>query len=199
MHSITSKILTTAVLFARYVTASSPYFDTSGYDVQTLGVGADGATTYIFSPDTSSTLLPAGEEFGFGGPATVVIGASTLGITYIATINSIAYMENCGITNGVGVCTDILEYGTPGAMFLTTTGFFTQTFSTSPVQGGAPTAVTTTSTGVSTGVTTSSAASSSASTTTTTTQNKTSDGVKSMFTPFSLMLWGSIFAFLMVL
>ncbi|CCM06174.1 uncharacterized protein FIBRA_08416 [Fibroporia radiculosa] len=196
MHSVASKILIAAGLLASYVAADSPFLITSGFaSVQTLGVGPDGATTYIFY---QSTTGPTQDDPGPDGPMTVAIGASTMRGSYVDPTDSIVVIENCGITNGVGVCAEIIENGVPGSVTFTTTEYETQTFSTTAVQGGAPTAVTTTSTSVSTGVSTTSTASSSASTTTTT-QNKTSDGVKTTFTSFSLMMWGSAVTILMVL
>ncbi|CCM00137.1 uncharacterized protein FIBRA_02164 [Fibroporia radiculosa] len=195
MHAITPKILFATALLACYVAASSPGSDSdytiSGFDVKTLGVGANGATTYVISPDASGVTLQDG---GVDGPATIVNGASTFGLTYIDPTSSRAFFQNCGISDGVAVCTDVAELR--GATSFTTTTVVTETLSTYPVQATTSASVSTTSTGVTS--TRSITVSASGSTTTNTTQNKTSDGVKAMFTP-SYLLLGSVVAILMVL
>ncbi|CCL99625.1 uncharacterized protein FIBRA_01644 [Fibroporia radiculosa] len=209
MHSIRSKAIFATFFLVEYAAAITslyiPGFDPQPVTANVLGVGADGATTYLIAPGVSSGTF---DDSGFDGPATLVVGASSVGLTYIDP-NVGNLFENCGIADGLAVCTDVIEQ--VGPMSFTSTVVVTETVSSFPVQGGAPTAVTTTSTGVSTGATAdatttssggsnaSSGPSSSASTTTTASQNKNSGGVKTTFIPFFLILSGSVVALLMIL
>jgi len=62
---------------------------------QELGVGPDGATTW---------LLPSGAS-GLDAPATLVLGPSTLGLSYVDPNLGMAIDENCAIADGVAACT----------------------------------------------------------------------------------------------
>ncbi|CCM00138.1 uncharacterized protein FIBRA_02165 [Fibroporia radiculosa] len=170
MRSIASRTFFVSALLARYGAANSvsnsEYFTVPGYDVQTLGVGADGVTTYIISRISSMAGIVS-----FDGPGLGIY------LTYMNSAESIEFIENCGITGSIAVCTNLMVMGGSSTSTFTIVATDTLSMSTYPVEGGAPTAMAA-STSALTRITTDSTASSSASTTTTA-QNKTSDGVKS--------------------
>ncbi|PCH37920.1 hypothetical protein WOLCODRAFT_22946 [Wolfiporia cocos MD-104 SS10] len=132
------KLLVSLSLCARYASATSslyvPGFDPQPITVNELGVGSDGATTYIIAPGVTSGTL---DQYGIFGPATLVEASATASLYYEDPSIGAEMSESCQINNGIAVCVDGVAvpdaYGIGGYTTTYTVEEVVQSFA---IQGG---------------------------------------------------------------
>jgi len=94
-----------------FVTAQAslyiPGFDPQPINAEVLGVGADGATTWLLQPGMPSGTL---DDSGFEGEATLVEGPTSAYLNWIDPTAGVSLQENCVIANGIAVCQDNAAY-----------------------------------------------------------------------------------------
>ncbi|EMD38145.1 hypothetical protein CERSUDRAFT_113290 [Gelatoporia subvermispora B] len=115
-----------------------PDFDPQPVTANQLGVNADGQTTWLIAPGSSSNGL---DGHGIYGPATLVEGPSDAHLIYIDTNYGISLQEDCIISAGVAACTAVV--GDLLAAVPPETDFLTETASPMEVQGGGATPIAT--------------------------------------------------------
>ncbi|KAH9843131.1 uncharacterized protein C8Q71DRAFT_736018 [Rhodofomes roseus] len=128
-------VILSAVVYARYASALTslyiPGFDPQPVTANLLG-SQDGVTSYVIAPGVSSAGM---DDYGIEGPATLVVGPNTAGVTYIDEGVGLAMYESCNIQDGISVCEDVvIAMGSDG---LTMTQTVTETVAPFAVQGGA--------------------------------------------------------------
>jgi len=123
------------LVFAGSVVAQTslfiPGFDSQAISASEAGVGPDG-TTWVIVPG-EATGAYSDEDAGFFGPATLVAGASSVGLVYVDPTYSIS--ESCDYGNGVAICG--VAYAMSGVTTMTTT--VTEPIESLAVQGGGST------------------------------------------------------------
>ncbi|KII92960.1 hypothetical protein PLICRDRAFT_696217 [Plicaturopsis crispa FD-325 SS-3] len=139
MHSIA--LITLALAFGTSCSTAQvslyiPGFDEQPLSVNVLGVGSDGQTTYEILPGTATGTF---DEVPFFGTATLVEGATAASLTMNIPEATLSLGFNCGIANGLAVCTAVAGS--------TTTDVETETVSSFIVQGGATVSGSASSTG----------------------------------------------------
>lgn len=138
------KFLIFSVLCAGYVAADVtslyiPGFDPQPVTANELGAGSDGYTTYVIAPGVTSGTL---DDYGFYGPATLVVGASAAAVTYIDPDLGISVEENCQISGGLAVCNDVVAApSSDGVDGYTMTATITETVAPFPIQIGGATSI----------------------------------------------------------
>ncbi|KAH9952160.1 hypothetical protein B0H21DRAFT_716023 [Amylocystis lapponica] len=106
-----------------------PGFDPQPVTANELGVGADGATTWLIAPGEVSGTL---SDYGFYAPATLVLGPSDANLVYIDPSYSISLSESCIIADGTAACVE--AFGETGITTVTATN--TELAAPFEVQGG---------------------------------------------------------------
>ncbi|KZT70076.1 hypothetical protein DAEQUDRAFT_810821 [Daedalea quercina L-15889] len=127
-------LVLSAIVYAHYASALTslfiPGFDPQPVTANLLG-SQDSVTSYVIAPGDASAGM---DDYGFDGPATLVVGPNTAAVTYIDENIGIALYENCNVANGVAVCEDVvIEMGSEGTTATTTV---TEPVSSFAVQGG---------------------------------------------------------------
>jgi len=108
-----------------------PGFDPQPVTANELGVGADGATTWLIAPGQPSGTL---SDLGFYGPATLVLGPSGANLVYNAPELDVYMSEQCTFDGGLAVCSDLfIQTG-----FTTMDTVETETVQPFAVQTGGP-------------------------------------------------------------
>ncbi|RPD66531.1 hypothetical protein L226DRAFT_479272 [Lentinus tigrinus ALCF2SS1-7] len=94
-----------AAVAAAETTLFIPGFDPQQITVDVEGVDASGHTTYRFGPGVTSGTFE--DEPGIIGSATLVAGATDAHLVWNNPEAGISMSEDCGIANGIAVCTAV--------------------------------------------------------------------------------------------